>query len=129
MVADPPERPDPPEHDEWEGVETWSKGPLRYPVPGGWNLDDHGTFHTTWEHDDGTVLTRSSKRTPGPKDTFAFRMDGEEIHRVKTGSDRSEMREDTVWLLEFYNEHDINSVEDFEQAVRQEQNQSLGDFA
>jgi len=126
---EPPETPDPPMYPEWEGVETWSKANLRYPVPGGWEIADHGKFHTTWEHEDGTELTRSSKRTPGQKDTFAFSVDGEEIHSVDAGPERAKMREETVWLLQFYDENGIESVEEFEVEVRKERNQSLDEFA
>ena len=126
---EPPEIPDPPMYPEWEGVETWSKANLRYPVPGGWEIADHGKFHTTWEHEDGTELTRSSKRTPGQKDTFAFSVDGEEIHSVDAGPERAKMREETVWLLQFYDENGIESVEEFEVEVRKERNQSLDEFA
>ena len=119
---------DPPMYPEWEDVETWSKANLRYPVPGGWEIADHGKFHTTWEHEDGTELTRSSKRTPGTKDTFAFSVDGEEIHSVETGLQRVERREETVWLLQFYDEKGIESVEEFEVEVRKERNQSLDEF-
>lgn len=121
--------PDPPMHEEWADVETWSKANLRYPVPGGWDIDDHGKFHTTWVHEDGTTLTRSSKRTPGPMDTFAFTIDGEEVHRVETGPDRSEMREETVWLLTFYDDRDLSSVDELEVAIHEARNQSLADFA
>lgn len=126
---EPPEIPDPPMYPEWEDVETWSKANLRYPVPGGWEIADHGKFHTTWEHEDGTELTRISKRTPGQKDTFAFSVDGEEIHSVDAGPERSKMREETVWLLQFYDENGIESVEEFEVEVRKERNQSLDEFA
>jgi hypothetical protein len=119
---------DPPMYPEWEDVETWSKANLRYPVPGGWEIADHGKFHTTWEHEDGTELTRSSKRTPGTKDTFGFSVDGEEIHSVETGPQRVEMREETVWLLQFYDEKGIESVEEFEVEVRKKRNQSLDEF-
>ncbi|CDK38210.1 hypothetical protein [Halorubrum sp. AJ67] len=126
----PPEMPDPPDHPEWDDVETWSKANLRYPVPGGWDIDDHGKFHTTWVHEDGAKLVRSSKPTPGQKDTFAFKLDGTEVHRVDTGPKRSELREQTVWLLTFYDEEeDIDAPEAFEQRVREKQNRSLGDFA
>lgn len=129
-VSEPPEEPDPPMYAEWEDVETWMKGSLRYPVPGGWDLDDHGKFHTTWVHDDGAKLTRSWKSTtPGPKDTFAFNLNGEEIHRVETGPQRVEMREETVWVLTFYDENEVDSPESFKQQVREEQNASLEDFA
>jgi hypothetical protein len=129
-VDEPPEMPEPPMHEEWEGIETWSKANLRYPVPGGWDIDDHGKFHTTWKHEDGATLTRSSKRTPGPKDTFAFKLNGEEIHRVDTGPERVEMREETVWLLTFYDENDdVDSPTSFQQQIREERNASLGDFA
>jgi len=128
-VDDPPERPDPPMYEEWEGVETWTQGSLRYPVPGGWDLDDHGKFHTRWLHEDGTTLTRSTVREPGPKDTFKFTLDGEEVHRVKTGPKRVEMREETVWVLTFYDERDdVDSSETFEEAKREAQNQALTDY-
>lgn len=126
---EPPKIPDPPMYPEWEGVETWLKANLRYPVPGGWEIADHGKFHTTWEHEDGTEVTRSSKRTPGQKDTFAFTVDGEEIHSVDSGPKRVKMREETVWLLQFYDENGIESVEEFEVEVRKERNQSLDSFA
>jgi len=126
----PPETPDPPMYKEWEDVETWSTANLRYPVPGGWDIDDHGKFHTTWKHEDGAILTRSSKRTPGPKDTFAFTLNGKEIHRVNTGPERQEMREETVWLLTFYDDHEnVDSPESFQQEIRKQQNTSLSDFA
>ena len=126
---EPPEIPDPPMYPEWEDVETWSTANLRYPVPGGWEIADHGKFHTTWEHEDGTELTRSSKRTPGQKDTFAFHVDNEKIHSVDAGPERAKMREETVWLLQFYDENGIESVEEFEVEVRKERNQSLDEFA
>ncbi|WP_135822985.1 hypothetical protein [Halostella litorea] len=127
---EPPSIPDPPMHEEWEDVETWSKANLRYPVPGGWDIADHGKFHTKWEHQDGTALTRTSKRTPGPKDTFVFTIDGTEVHSVETGADRSELREATVWLLTFYDDREgVESVAELQQAMREAQNQSLDAFA
>lgn len=127
--VEPPERPDPPMYEEWEDVETWTKANLRYPVPGGWDINDHGKFHTIWKHEDGATLKRHSKRTPGPKDTFAFELDSEEIHSVEAGPSRANMREETVWLLTFYDDHeDVKDAEAFEQAIREQRNASLGDF-
>ena len=126
----PFEPPEPPMHEEWEGVETWTEGPLRYPVPGGWDLDGHGKFHTIWLHDDGTKLKRLSKRTAGTKDTFVFKIDGAEIHRVDTGPERVELREDTVWLLQFIDERlqPEYTAEQIKVELQKARNQSLDAF-
>jgi len=130
-TTDEPEMPtpDPPMHDEWEGVETWSTENLRYPVPGGWEIDDHGRFHTTWKHADGTTLTRFSQLVSGDTDRFVFKLNGTRVHSVDAGPDRSTLREDTVWLLTLYDDReDIDSVDSFQVALSEQQNQSLTDF-
>lgn len=127
-LPDPPPTPEPPMYEEWEDVETWTQANLRYPVPGGWDIADHGRFHTTWKHEDGAKLTRSYQRTAGQRDTFAFRINGEEVHSVETGPERVAMREETVWLLQFYDETTPDSVDELRDAIRRERNHSLFDF-
>jgi hypothetical protein len=128
-VDEPPEPPEPPMYEEWEDVETWTKGSLRYPVPGGWDIEGHGKFHTTWTHEDGTELSRSWKRNPGQKDRFVFTIDGEQVHDVETGPSRSALRDATVWLLTFYDDHDVASVDELQTEMRKARNQSLDAFA
>jgi hypothetical protein len=118
----------PPEHHCWGDVETATKGGRQYPVPGRWEVEDHGKFHTIWKHQQGVKLVRSSIESPGPLDRFVFKLDGTEVHQVDTAPRREKLRKDTVWLLEFYENHQITSPEEFKQELRRERNQSLTDF-
>lgn len=134
MVADalegdiePPDPPEPPEYDEYADVETWQKANLEYPVPGGWSLEDHGKFHTKWEHDDGSTLTRNW-RVDGP-DTYGFRLDGEEVFSGEAAPDRQQMRENTVWLLKLYDEYGPMDAQEFRRKQIEVGNTALEDFS
>jgi len=73
------------------------------------------------------ILDESDERVRG---TFAFELDGDEVHRVDAGPDRAAMREATVWLLTFYDETDgVDSPASFQKHIREQRNRSLGDFA
>lgn len=99
---------------------------LEYPVPGGWDIDDHGRFHTVWVHDDGSKLVRSS--VPNERDTWKFELDGEEVERITTDRTRASLRSGTVELLCSYNDVSPSTAEEFLLEQKKEENSSLADF-
>jgi len=118
----------PPMHDEWSGVEVWTDGAIRYPVPGSWSVDEHNKTRVRWRHDSGKTLLRTSSQLHGASASFEFAYDGVPVYQIESGPDFSRVRAFTVWLLKETEVDRELSHQDVIDLIRGKQNHSLGSF-